>query len=58
MGLNIGRFWFGQLLITHKINVERKITRCHFCVILYFPFTSCSTSFGQPCAHLQELTTA
>ena len=28
-----------------------------FC-ILYFSFTSCSTCFGQPCAHLQELTTA
>jgi len=29
-----------------------------FCVILYFSFTSCSTCFGQPCAHHQELTTA
>jgi len=28
-----------------------------FC-ILYFSSTSCSTCFGQPCAHHQELTTA
>jgi len=28
-----------------------------FC-ILYFSFNSCSTCFGQPCAHHQELTTA
>jgi len=26
--------------------------------ILYFPSNSCSTCFGQPCAHHQELTTA
>ena len=39
-------------------NVDKKPTRCHFWVILYFSFTSCSTCFGQPCAHLQELTTA
>ena len=38
--------------------VDNKPTSCHFCVILYFSFTSCSTCFGQPCAHLQELTTA
>ena len=28
-----------------------------FC-ILYFSYNSCSTCFGQPCAHHQELTTA
>jgi len=28
-----------------------------FCV-LYFSSNSCSTCFGQPCAHHQELTTA
>jgi hypothetical protein len=28
-----------------------------FC-ILYFSSNSCSTCFGQPCAHQQELTTA
>ena len=39
-------------------SMDKKPTRCHFCVILYFSFTSCSTCFGQPCAHLQELTTA
>jgi len=32
--------------------------RCHFCVIFYFSCTSCSTCFGQLCAHLQELTIA
>ena len=36
--------------------MDKKPTRCHFCVILYFSFTSCSICFGQPCAHLQELT--
>ena len=39
-------------------NVDKKPTRCHLCVISYFSFTSCSTCFGQPCSHLQELTTA
>jgi len=34
-----------------------KPTRCHFC-ILYLSSTSCSTCFGQPCAHHQELMTA
>ena len=28
-----------------------------FC-ILYFSSNSCSTCFGQPCAHHQEMTTA
>ena len=28
-----------------------------FCII-YFSSNSCSTCFGQPCAHHQELTTA
>ena len=37
--------------------VDKKPSRYHFCVTLYFSFTSCSTCFGQPCAHLQELTT-
>jgi len=27
-------------------------------LILYFSSNSCSTCFGQPCAHHQELTTA
>ena len=39
-------------------NVDKKnqldVTFC----ILYFSSNSCSTCFGQPCAHLQELTTA
>ena len=50
-----------SLMIDYKClvcSVDKKPTRCHYCVILYFSFTSCSTCFGQPCAHLQELTTA
>ena len=41
-----------------RSSVDKKPTGCHVCVILYFSFTSCSTCFGQPCAHLQGLTTA
>ena len=33
---------------------EQDVTFC----ILYFYSNSCSTCFGQPCAHHQELTTA
>ena len=40
------------------ISVDKKnqldVTFC----ILYFSSNSCSTCFGQPCAHHQELTTA
>jgi len=46
-------------LTVHRNSVwDKKPSKCHFCVIAYFFFTSCSTCFGQPCAHLQELTTA
>ena len=41
-----------------KVSVDKKnqlnVTFC----ILYFSSNSCSTCFGQPCAHHQELTTA
>ena len=41
-----------------KFSVDKKnqldVTFC----ILYFSSNSCSTCFGQPCAHHQELTTA
>ena len=41
-----------------KYSVDKKnqldVTFC----ILYFSSNSCSTCFGQPCAHHQELTTA
>jgi len=40
-----------EQIITH-FSIDKKPTRCHFCVILYFSLTSCSTCFGQPCAHL------
>ena len=43
---------------THVRSVDKKnqldVTFC----ILYFSSNSCSTCFGQPCAHHQELTTA
>jgi len=45
-------------LVTTKFNVDNKnqldVTFC----IIYFSSNSCSTCFGQPCAHHQELTTA
>ena len=48
---------FGKLNI-QLISVDKKnqldVTFC----ILYFYSNSCSTCFGQPCAHHQELTTA
>jgi hypothetical protein len=43
---------------TELFSVDKKnqldVTFC----ILYFSSNSCSTCFGQPCAHHQELTTA
>ena len=48
----------GDILNQIKISVDKKnqldVTFC----ILYFSSNSCSTCFGQPCAHHQELTTA
>ena len=45
-------------LTVHRNSVDKKnqldVTFC----ILYFSSNSCSTCFGQPCAHHQELTTA
>jgi len=38
------------LLTNTTFSVDKKPTRCHFCVILYFLLISCSTCFGQPCA--------
>ena len=35
----------------------KRPTRCHFWYYIYFSFIGCSTCFGPPCAHLQELTT-
>ena len=38
--------------------LNKKPTRCHLVLYyIYFPFISCSTCFGPPCAHPQELTT-
>jgi len=46
------------LLKRQSFSVDKKnqldVTFC----ILYFSSNSCSTCFGQPCAHHQELTTA
>ena len=52
--------WNIIMKITHFVtfSVDKKtqldVTFC----ILYFSSNSCSTCFGQPCAHHQELTTA
>jgi len=35
----------------------KRPTRCHFWYYIYFSFIGCSTCFGPPCTHLQELTT-
>ena len=35
----------------------KRPTRYHFKYYVYFSFIGCSTCFGPPCAHLQELTT-
>ena len=47
-----------KILNTTQKHVDKKnqldVTFC----ILYFSSNSCSTCFGQPCAHHQELTTA
>jgi len=56
--LNVG-FLLLKLHSTRRgLNVDKKnqldVTFC----ILYFSSNSCSTCFGQPCAHHQELTTA
>ena len=41
---------------THNVDKENQLD-VTFC-ILYFSSNSCSTCFGQPCAHHRELTTA
>ena len=46
--------WYNTLYI----GVDKKPAGCHFSVIPYFSIIHCSTCFGQPCAHHQELTTA
>ena len=47
-----------QIVKSFLFSVDKKyqldVTFC----ILYFSSNSCSTCFGQPCAHHQELTTA
>ena len=50
--------WRVVLKMSLKVSVGKKnqldVTFC----ILYFSSNNCSTCFGQPCAHHQELTTA
>ena len=52
------RRWFPRSLWSKKFIVDKKnqldVTFC----ILYFSSNSCSTCFGQPCAHHHDLTTA
>ena len=47
-------FCFIPLLFSVDKKNQLDVTFC----ILYFSSNSCSTCFGQPCAHHQELTTA
>ena len=49
-------------LTVHRSSMwNKKPTRCHLVLYLFrlykLLFMSCSTCFGPPCAHLQELTT-
>ena len=61
---SVGRIYVahdrGQLraLLNTVINVDKKNQLDVTFYILYFSSNSCSTCFGQPCAHHQELTTA
>jgi len=57
-GINAFDVW----LTAHRSSIwNKKPTRCHLVLYLFLPykllFISCSTCFGPPCAHLQELTT-
>ena len=45
-------------LISEFFSVDKKNQLMSLFCILYFSSNSCSTCFGQPCAHHQELTTA
>ena len=47
------KFFVSFMFIVDKQN-QLDVTFC----ILYFSSNSCSTCFGQPCAHHQELTSA
>jgi len=47
-----------DLLGRIKMSVDKKNQLDVTFYILYFSSNSCSTCFGQPCAHHQELTTA
>jgi hypothetical protein len=55
---NISASFQGSVAGFVKFSVDKKnqidVTFCTF----YFSSNSCSTFFGQPCAHHQELTTA
>ena len=57
------RWWFFSkktriTLKTHLDTVDKKNQLDVTCCILYFSSNGCSTCFGQPWAHHQELTTA
>ena len=50
------------ILVINQLNIHIFVDKKNqldvtFC-ILYFSSNSCSTCFGQPCTHHQELTTA
>ena len=48
--------WINNPTISFRVDKKNQLD-VTFC-ILYFSSNSCSTCFGQPCAHHQELTTA
>jgi hypothetical protein len=52
------RFLFVCIVINAVDGVVKKNQLDVTFRILYFSYNSCSTCFGQPCAHHQELTTA
>ena len=69
--VNIGSTQLDQVVLLSAQLLTKVILGIHFLIsvdkknqldvtfcILYFSSDSCSTCFGQPCAHHQELTTA
>jgi len=54
----IGEYKHGSVTLKSRKSMDKKnqldVTFC----IVYFSSNRCSTCFGQPCAHHQELTTA